>query len=415
MITQLFTCAQPNKAVLPRKRKALSLADFTLPNSHMITTLASMGFCLKPLLAVCSRKIAEHVHGVPFNRLVDVLRAYKELHYRDVVLFTAISDCVRCGRSFATQTNMEEMILFLSAFEDLVFCPTANLDAFAERVTMSPDALGLKDVLSVLKTYSSLNHNLQGYREPFLVGVTHVVVSYLPKMAACELLKVVYCLSLLGHFPAAPLEQLLQQETLEEISARGGRLQKGMGKKLQIVDLCLRLDPPSLPKPLTVPPEALGSPAPNDLPINPGLSMTLQSITQVLLQGGVMVKDLYFIDARIAVFCVPPISFCYGSSRPHGNLAIKMRHLAILGYTPVVVSEHGLDYLSEEERTELLRTRIFPEQERPDKVDQMTDRRTWREGGHGSFSQENLGLVLWSVLSRSGPVIRCTGTAGILN
>lgn len=54
--------------------------------------------------------------------------------------------------------------------------------------------------------------------------MTHVVVSYLPKMAACELLKVVYCLSLLGHFPATPLEQLLQQETLEEISARGQAL-----------------------------------------------------------------------------------------------------------------------------------------------------------------------------------------------
>lgn len=54
--------------------------------------------------------------------------------------------------------------------------------------------------------------------------MTHVVVSYLPKMAASELLKVVYCLCLLGHFPAAPLEQLLQQETLEEISARGQTL-----------------------------------------------------------------------------------------------------------------------------------------------------------------------------------------------
>lgn len=69
-----------------------------------------------------------------------------------------------------------------------------------------------------------------------------------------------------------------------------------MEKKLQIVDLCLRLDRPSLPKPLTVPPEALGSPAPNDLSINPGLSMTLQSIAQEgLLQEGVMVEDLYFI------------------------------------------------------------------------------------------------------------------------
>ncbi|KAK6325127.1 hypothetical protein J4Q44_G00044690 [Coregonus suidteri] len=115
-----------------------------------------------------------------------------------------------------------------------------------------------------------------------------------------------------------------------------------------------------------------------------------------------MVEDLYFIDGvitqpeplqeatggrapsegecpppehsqRIAVLCAPPSSFCYGTSRPRGNLAIKMRHLTVLGYTPVVVSEHELDNLSEEERTELLRTRIFPKQEILANVEQMTD------------------------------------------
>ncbi|XP_010891419.1 FAST kinase domain-containing protein 2, mitochondrial [Esox lucius] len=362
------------------ERKALSLVgQFTLPNSqYMVTTLASMGLCSKPLLDVCSKNIAAQVHGIPFNRLLNVLRACKELQYRDLDLFTAVSDYV--GSSIAMWNN-RQVILLLSAFEDLAFCPTAMLDAFAERLVGDAKALGFKDVLSVLKIYSSINHDLQGNRVLFLESMTQVVESYLPKMDAFNLLKVVYYLCLLNYFPQAPLEQLLEQDTLDQIAVQGGRLQKGMEKKLQVVALCLRLDQASRPNPLTIPSEALGSSAPSDLVVNPGFSLILQSITQGwLLEEAVVVQDLYFIDGvltmsdgeaslpehrqRIAVFCAPASSFCYGTSRPRGNLAVKIRHLKVLGYIPVVFSKQELDNLSEEERNEFVRSQVFPELER---------------------------------------------------
>lgn len=40
---------------------------------------------------------------------------------------------------------------------------------------------------------------------------------------------------------------------------------------------------------------------------------------------------------RIAVIYAPPSNFGYGTSNPRGPLAVKIRHLKILGYTPVLV------------------------------------------------------------------------------
>lgn len=58
-----------------------------------------------------------------------------------------------------------QLILLLSAFENLSFCPTAFMEAFAEKVIANPDALTLKDILCVLKVYSSLNYDLQHRRQ----------------------------------------------------------------------------------------------------------------------------------------------------------------------------------------------------------------------------------------------------------
>lgn len=55
----------------------------------------------------------------------------------------------------------------------------------------------------------------------FLDCLSQVLDSYLPKMSGFELLKSVYCLCLLGHFPPAPLEKLLQSSTLEQLSNTG--------------------------------------------------------------------------------------------------------------------------------------------------------------------------------------------------
>lgn len=379
------------------EKKALSMTDhFSLPNAqYMISTMATMGFFSKPLLDVCSKKITENIHGIPFNRLFKLLQSCRELLYRDVHLLTSISDYV--ASSLDIWTN-KQLLLFLSVFENLVFCPAALMDAYADKMIANPDVLTLKDLLCVLKVYSSLSYDLQDRRQQFLDSLSHVLSSYLPKIAAFELLKAVYCLCLLGHFPYAPLEQLLQSSVLEKLA--GSKFPKSQERMFQMVDVCLRVDRPPLPQPLTVPASVLGDTTPSTPSVNPRLLLDLQSLLEdqahTMLQEGVMVENFYFIDAavtkptpnqtsvceasigggegcspaesseRIAVIYAPQTRFCYGTSNPRGPLAVKIRHLKILGYNSVLVTEQDLQSVSEEARIDFLRERIFPQHHRPE-------------------------------------------------
>ncbi|XP_012712710.2 FAST kinase domain-containing protein 2, mitochondrial [Fundulus heteroclitus] len=367
--------------------KALSMTDqFNLPNAqHMISTMATNGLNSKPLLKVCCGKIRENIHDIPFNRLYNVLQSCKDLHYRDVDLLTTTSDHV--ASTLDIWTN-KKLLLFLSVFERLLFCPTSLMEAYADKVISDPDALTLKDLLCVLKVYSSLNYDLQHKRQQFLDSLSHALISYLPKMSALELLKAVSWLCLLNHFPAPILEQLLSVNTLEQLAST--KYPKSMERLFQRVDLCLRLDRPPLPQPLTVPPSALGDPAPLAPPVNPRLSQSLQSAladeANAALQEMLVVENFYILDAvvtkprpsqpcatgtssispaessqRIAVIYTPNSSLCFGTSHPRGPLAVKIRHLKILGYTPVLVTEQHLQSLSEKERTDVIRGLIFPE------------------------------------------------------
>ncbi|XP_047211635.1 FAST kinase domain-containing protein 2, mitochondrial [Girardinichthys multiradiatus] len=369
------------------ERKALSMTDqFSLPNvQYMISTMAKMGFQSKPLLKVCGGKIKENLNGIPFNRLYNVLKSCKELLYRDVDLLTSISDHV--ASTLDIWTN-KQLVFFLSVFEDLLFCPTSLMEAYSEKVITNSEALTLKDLLCVLKVYSSLNYDLQHQRQKFLDSLSHALSSYLSKMSGLELLKAVYCLCLLNHFPSALLEQLLNISMLEQLAS--AKLPKSTERMFQRVDLCLRLDRPPLPQPLTVPSSALGNPILNSPTVNLRLSKGLQSVladqANAALQEMLVVENFYIIDGviikplpnptcametssispaessqRIAVIYAPNSSFCYGTSIPRGPLALKVRHLKILGYTPVLVTEQHLQPLSEEERTDIIRGLIFPE------------------------------------------------------
>ncbi|XP_031148119.1 FAST kinase domain-containing protein 2, mitochondrial [Sander lucioperca] len=384
---------------LKLEAKALSMTDqFSLPNTqYMISTMATMGFYSRPLLDVCSKTIKENLQGVPFNRLFTVLQSCWELHYRDFELLSSISDYVASTIDIWTK---KQVVLFLSVFENLAFCPAALMEAFADKVITNPDALTRKDLLCVLKVYSSLNYDLQHQRQQFLDSLSQALDSYLPKMSGFELLKAVYHLCLMGHFPSAPLEQLLQSNTLEKFKTTAPRFLPSQERMFQTVDLCLRLERPPLPQPLTVPPSVLGDPGPSSLSVNPLLSQGLQSVlgdqADTMLQEMVVVENFYLIDGvitkplpnhtsvteasscageerspaessqRIAVICTPHSGFCYGTSKPRGHLAVKIRHLKILGYNPVLVTEHELQSAAEEKRTDFLRGHVFPDHQRSD-------------------------------------------------
>ncbi|XP_034407214.1 FAST kinase domain-containing protein 2, mitochondrial [Cyclopterus lumpus] len=372
--------------------KALSMrGQFSLPNSqYMISIMATMGFYSKPLLDVCSKTIRENLNGIPFNRLYTVLHSCRELHYRDLDLLTDISEYVASILDIWTK---KQVVLFLSVFESLAFCPAALMEAFGKKVIANPDALTLKDLLCVLKVYSSLNYDLQHQRQQFLESLSRALESYLPKMSGFELLKAVYHLCLLGHFPSAPLEQLLQSSTLEKFNSTAPRFLPNQERMFQTVNLCLGLERPPLPGLVAVPPSLLGDPVPSSLPVNPWLSQGLQSVladqADTTLQEMVVVENFYLIDGvitrpppsqtsvteasrcageerppaessqRIAVICTPHSGFCVGTSNPRGPLAVKIRHLKILGYDPVLVTEQELQ--SEEKRTDFFQGGIFPE------------------------------------------------------
>ncbi|XP_036418727.1 FAST kinase domain-containing protein 2, mitochondrial [Colossoma macropomum] len=369
--------------------KALSMAEeFTLPNAqYMLTTLAAMHLNSKPLLDLCSKKIAENVHSVPFTRLLGVLKSCRELRYRNYSLFSSISDYV--ANTFTMWSN-KQLIFFLLEFEGLRFCPVALMDAFAERVIGKPDSLTLKDLLSILKSYSSLNHDLKENRQQFLDSVTRVLESYLTRMSSADLLKAISCLCVMEHFPQAPLEKLLQKDRLDELLPRGSPLYKGVELKLHTLDLCLRLDRPLLPPTVSPIPDLHHLLPPYELPVNPGLLSALKDVVgETDVRDTVVEERVYFIDCvitlspeaknvrrspeehsdtpqeprRIAVLCAPPSSFCFGTTHPRSRLAMKMRHLRKLGYETVLVPVHEFDSLTNQERTEALKRFIFPEGE----------------------------------------------------
>ncbi|MCI4393521.1 hypothetical protein PGIGA_G00158340 [Pangasianodon gigas] len=359
------------------EKKALSMVDqFTLLNvQYMLDTLAVIRLHSKPLLDICSKKLAENVHSISFTRLMAMLKSCSDLQYRNLQLFTPISEYLA---STLPMWNNKQVLLLLLEFTRLRFRPVALMDAFAERIIQKPDSLTLRDLQGVLKSYSFLNHHLKDNQQAFLESLTHVLQSYLPKMSSTDLLKAVSCLCVFRHFPQAPLEKLLRKEVLEELLKEESPFYARQERLLRTLDLCLRLDDRALP--LSIPPFAhLHRSPPQGRPVNPALLITLKNLLgEEAVTDSVMEEGHYFIDCvvtlppkteeeqtvRIALLCVSPTSFCFGTSHPIGATALNIRHLKLLGYEPVLVPMQELVSLTAEERTDLLKKLIFAEQEK---------------------------------------------------
>ncbi|XP_061659958.1 FAST kinase domain-containing protein 2, mitochondrial isoform X2 [Syngnathoides biaculeatus] len=344
------------------EQKALSMTEqFTLPNTqYMISTMAMMGFYSKSLLDICSQRITENLHEIPFNRLLAVLLSCRELNYKNFTLLTSICDYLASTLDIWTQ---KEVVLLLSVFESLAFCPAALMGDFSKKIIANPGTLSLKDLLCVLKVYSSLNYCLQHDREQFLQSLSQSLNFYLPRMSEYELLKACYCMCLLGHFPSMPLEKLLQGSTLEVLSSRV-KYPRKQEQMFQTVHLCLHLDQHFLPRPLSVPAHMQGVVRCSAPPANQRflqlLQRTLSDQADIVLEEMVVVENLYFIDAVIskfvakqpsseetqaqkwAVLCLAPSAFCFGTSQLRGPLAVKLRHLKILGYHPIMITQQDL-------------------------------------------------------------------------
>ncbi|XP_006008221.1 FAST kinase domain-containing protein 2, mitochondrial [Latimeria chalumnae] len=363
--------------------KALSLLDqFTLPNSqYMFSTLAAMNFRSAPLLDACSNKIIENIHGIPFWRLVFVLRSCRDLPYRNHLLFHAVGDYVT---SMIDVWQNKQIVLFLILFKDLGFLHAGLMDAFSEKVIGDPQSLILKDVQAVLRVYSHLNY-LPGQRsQQFLEAVRSVFESYLSKILPVDLLQATYFFCLLDYFPQDSLDRLLQEHTLNELLTTASQYQEWNAEMLHYVSLCLELDNPLPDRPRSL---VLGRPPLPSLRINPMIQRALQAILgDGPFREGVQLQNGYHIDfeivldkerrniisesqgedptdntlfQRVAVLSAPAAAFCFATTHPKGKLAMKRRHLSALGYHTILVPEQEFENLSEEQRIEFLTTNIF--------------------------------------------------------
>ncbi|XP_030065690.1 FAST kinase domain-containing protein 2, mitochondrial isoform X2 [Microcaecilia unicolor] len=294
--------------------KALSLMDqFSLPNcQHMFTTLAKIDLLSLPILSVCSNRIIQNVNRIPFWWLIHILRSCSDLQYRNEVLFSTIANYVT-STMYMWQTK--QVLLFLSAFESLGFRPPVLLDKFAEQIMQNPESLTLKDVLIILRVYSLFNHLPACQHQRFLDSLTRVLETYLPKIPATELLRAVYSYCVLGYFPQVPFNSLLQENILNELLTSDFQIHMDRDRrKVFPVD------------------EVEASARPFD-----GHS------------------------CRVAVLCCPASSFCLDTMHPKDKLAMKIRHLKVLGYHVVLVHEQAFEKMKEEDQVEFLRRKVFSE------------------------------------------------------
>ncbi|CAM4633654.1 FAST kinase domain-containing protein 2, mitochondrial [Caretta caretta] len=388
MLQSMMKCIGKD-APLSLKRKfesrVLKELDHLTPLNaqHMFSALAVMNHCSMPILDACSNKIIESIHGTPFWQLIHVLRSCSILRYRNVVLYSAIANYVT---SAIYMWDTKQIVLFLSAFEGLRFRPVELMDILAEKVTSHPESLNLKDILSILRVYSLLNHVPKCQNQEFLESLNSALNKYLTRISNVDLLKAVYSFCVLKYLPQPALSQLLQGDNLNELLKSDGLNKEQNEMMLHCVNMCLELDsPPSFTKPATVFIKKPSSPLVSDLPeVQEALLKLLGD--ERMVQQNIQLPHGYNIDfeikmdadrkkvlpvtevddpadvpnvQRVAVLCAPPSAFCFGTRHPRGKLAMKMRHLKALGYHVILVHYQEFKKLKKEEAIECLKGEIY--------------------------------------------------------
>ncbi|XP_005520076.1 PREDICTED: FAST kinase domain-containing protein 2 [Pseudopodoces humilis] len=387
ILQNLMKCLGKDAPVFLKKKLEMAVVreidGLTFPNAlRMFFALAAMSYCSLPILNPCSKKIQENVHDVPFRQLILILEACHTLKYRNVKLFSALADYVH---STAYLWDKRQIILFLSACETLGFQPTELLDIFAEKVTEDPDFLNLKNLLIVLRVYSRLNHVPRVQKHLFFETLHSCLNKYLPQISSTELLKAVYSLGILGYLPCRALDELLQKDSKDELTASDD-LKEQNTVMLRCVKTCMELDSPSFTKPAFVLTENLSS----------LVSLNLRKAQEALIEllgdenmfrQNVQLPYRYHIDfeirmdsdrkkvlpiaptddhpdshvQRLAFLFAPMSAFCLGTTHPQGNLAMKKRHLNKLGYRVILIQNKKFQEMKNEDAIEFLKRKIYSE------------------------------------------------------
>uniref|UniRef100_A0A8D0E5B2 FAST kinase domains 2 n=1 Tax=Salvator merianae TaxID=96440 RepID=A0A8D0E5B2_SALMN len=353
--------------------------QLTISHAHnMFTVLAEMDYPSVSILNACSNRVIENIQGTSFRQLLAILRSSKSLRYNNVSLFSAIADYTA---SVFYMWDTKQIVQFLFAFEGLNFRPVDLMDTFAETIIAHPELVTLKDILTVTRAYSALNHIPKGQNEQFLETLNTILNNYLPRIHDVNLLRIVYHFCILGYFPQLALNQLLQDEIVHDLLRSERHNTEQIKMMLHTINTCIELDGNSFIKPVVLPVRKLPSPSASDYSYAQEVLLALLG-DKSLFRPTVSLEHDYNIDfeiimdtknrvvipdtevdqsntERIALLFASMPAFCLGSRHPRGRVAMKMRHLNLLGYRVILVHYQEFKNLNKEAAIEFLKKEIF--------------------------------------------------------
>lgn len=345
-----------------------------LNSQHMFEALAAMNHRSVVLLDECSKMVLGNIHGCPFKVLINILQSCRDLRYHNLDLFKGIADYVATTIDI---WKLKQVIFLLILFENLGFRHTDLMDVFMKKVIADPASLNMKSIICILHVYSSLNHFYKCQTSEFQEVMVNSLTGYLHNISSENLLNAVCSFCLMNHFPMALINPLLQKDVIKELLIPGD---ESNAHKLRILAACLKLDIPCH--------KAI------DFDLPPRSSMKYQNVKVAdalssLLGEEYFSKDIqlphnYHIDfevrmdinrsqvlpfsdavtsaadiQRVAVLCVPRSAYCLDLAHPRGFLAMKLRHLKIMGFHVILVCNWEVERLEKKDVLTFLKTKLY--------------------------------------------------------
>ncbi|XP_039073431.1 FAST kinase domain-containing protein 2, mitochondrial [Hyaena hyaena] len=388
-IERVFTLQAVMKCVgkdapiaLKRKLEMKALRELDrfsdLNSQHMFEALAAMNHRSITLLNECSKMVIGNIHGCPFKVLISILQSCRDLRYRNLDLFKGIADYVAVTIDI---WKLKQVLFLLILFEKLGFRHTDVMDLFIRKVMDDPASLTMKNIISVLHVYSSLNHFHKCHTQEFQEAMASSLTGYLHHISSENLLNAVCSFCLMNHFPLGLINQLLQKDIINELLTSGDIERNA--HKLRILAACLKLDVschkaidlvlPPLPSTPLYPnakvADALSSllgegyflknvHLPHNYHIDFEVRMDINR-SQVLPFSSVDVITAAADIQRVAVLCVPRSTYCLDLTHPRGYLAMKMRHLKIMGFHVILVHNWKIERLEMKDIVTFLKTELY--------------------------------------------------------
>lgn len=372
----------PLRLKLKLENKALQMVDrFNVAQSeNLFCVLADIDFYSEHLLNACSDKLINGLDELSYTKIVSLLSCCCELDYSNEKLLTAVGDQIL---KTICLWKPWQLAMILQYFVHLHFRHVPLLDRYAEIFTNNLNSVKIWDLSEAVKFYSALNHLPEKKTQQFLEAVNASLQAYLNSIPPKKLLYIVYNLYVLGVCPDFAVNKLLQYESILNLKEQS---------IFTHINLCLMMNKPFLKSHSffclkKVPPATtedfqtshtdiknfIKDPdlyhyslqIANTYYIDFVLALDTQD-NKLVPVGDLQTDNLEIADCsenliRIAVLCCTPNAFALGTLHPLGKLALKIRILKSFGFSVVVVPMHKFVRLTEENRVEYLRTKIFQE------------------------------------------------------